>query len=219
MPGSFTYPICDTAFLFGQKISGRGAAEEMENTKMKKIIAIVLAALSVVAFAACGKKDDAPKPGTLKEGETIESVLEAVDAKFSDRYGSDYAAVAMGMPVDDAYLSDFLELDSSAYDEYAGNVSMSMTNSDAFFVIKAKEGQVEAVQQALEKRLSDLKAQYEFYPVSGSYDRAMAGEVYVKGDYVFLIVVGVLEDMDEEAPDFSDDVQMTKETIDSFFND
>ena len=125
----FAYPICDTAFLFGQKISGREAAEEMENTKMKKIMAIVLAALSIAAFAACGKKDDAPKPGTLKEGETVQSVLEAVDAKFSDRYGSDYSAVAMGMPVDDAYLSDFLELDSSAYDEYAGNVSMSMTNS------------------------------------------------------------------------------------------
>ncbi len=185
---------------------------------MKKILAAALAALSVFAFAACGAKSNAPVPGTLKEGETVQSLLEGVDKKFAEKYGADYQAVAMGMPVDDAYLSDFLSLDTSAYDEYAGNVSMSMTNSDAFFVVKAKEGKVEAVQQALEKRLSDLKAQYEFYPVSGSYDRAMAGEVYTKGNYVFLIVVGILDDVDAETPDFSDDVKMTKEAIDQFFN-
>ncbi len=185
---------------------------------MKRIFAAIFAALSVFSFAACSNKNDGPQPGTLKEGETLQSVLEAVDGKFAEKYGTDYSAVMMGMPIDDTYLSDFLALDSSTYDEYAGSVSMSMTNSDAFFVVKAKEGQLETVQQALDKRLSDIKAQYEFYPVNGSYDRAMAGEVYTKGNYVFLIVVGVMDDTAEETPDFSDDVQMTKETIDSFFN-
>lgn len=183
---------------------------------MKKVLAFVLAALLVVSFAACGSKKDAP--GTIKDNKTLADVMTAVDEKFAEKYGSDYGAVAMAMPIEEQYLNDFLELDSSVYDEFAGSVSMSMTNSDSFFAIKAKEGKVEAVTQAMEKYLSDLVAQYEYYPVNGSYDRAKAGEVYVKGNYVFMIVVGFLNNIEEENPDFSDDVKLVKDTIDSMFN-
>ena len=183
---------------------------------MKKILSVILAVAMVMSFAACGsKKND---PNTLKEGTTLADVMTAVDAKFAEKYGSDYTAVAMGMPIEEMYITDFLELDSSVYEEFAGSISMSMTNSDAFFVIKAKDGKAEQVQKAMEKRLADLVAQYEFYPVSGSFERAQAGEVYVKGNYVFLIVVGVLTDDNMDAPDFTADVVMTKETIDSMFN-
>lgn len=184
---------------------------------MKRFAIAMLAVLMLVAGTACGNKNKT-QADTLKEGESLESLMAAVDAKFTEKYGEGYGAVAMSMAIDDSYIADFLELDSAAWEEYAGGTSMSMTNSDAFFVIKAKEGQTEVVQQALEKRLADLVTQYEYYPVNGSYDRARAGEVYVKGDYVFLICVGVLADMDDESPDFSQDVQMVKETIDSMFN-
>jgi len=183
---------------------------------MKKFISVILAVVMVMSFAACGSKKD--NANTLKEGTTLADVIAAVDAKFAEKYGSDYTAVAMGMPIEEMYLNDFLELDSSTYEEFAGSISMSMTNSDAFFVIKAKDGKTEQVQKAMEKRLADLVAQYEFYPVSGSFERAKSGEVYVKGDYVFLIVVGALTDENMDAPDFSADVLMTKETIDSMFN-
>jgi len=183
---------------------------------MKKFISALLVVAMVLSFAACGSKK--PEANTLKEGVKLSDVIDAVNAKFSEKYGSDYSAVAMGMPIEEQYIADFLELDSSVYEEFAGDISMSMTNSDAFFVIKAKEGKAEQVQQALEKRLADLVAQYEFYPVSGSFERAQEGEVYVKGDYVFLIVVGVLTDSNMDSPDFSEDVKMTKETIDSMFN-
>lgn len=183
---------------------------------MKKFISVLLAAMMIASFAACGSKK--AEANTLKDDTTLADVIAAVDKKFADKYGSDYSAVAMGMPIEEQYLADFLELDSSVYEEYAGSISMSMTNSDAFFVVKAKEGKVEQVQQALEKRLADLVAQYEFYPVSGSFERAQEGEVYVKGDYVFLIVVGALTNDNMDSPDFSEDVKMTKETIDSMFN-
>ena len=183
---------------------------------MKKILSLMLAVMLVMSFAACGSKK--AEANTLKEGTTLADVITAVNAKFAEKYGSDYSAVAMPFAIEEQYLADFMELDSSVYDEFAGDISMSMTNSDAFFVIKAKEGKVEQVQQALEKRLADLVAQYEYYPVSGSYERAQAGEVYVKGDYVFLIVVGALTNDNMDAPDFTEDVKMTKEVIDSMFN-
>ena len=186
---------------------------------MKKFVSLLLAVSMVLMVAACRNKKEAP--GTIKEGKTPQEVLDTVHAKFNEKYGGDYGAVAMHMPIDEQYLSDFLELDNSAYDEFAGGVSMSMTNSDALFVVKAKEGKVDVVKQALEKRLFDLIAQYEFYPVNGSYDRARAGEVYVKGNYVFLIVVGIMPDQpdqQETTPDFSEDVKLAKDTIDSMFN-
>ena len=124
----------------------------------------------------------------------------------------------MKMPIDDQYLADFAELDSTVYDEYAGAVAGIMLRSDALFAVKAKEDKVEAVQQALEKRLVDITAQFEFYPVSGSYDRAKAGEVYTKGNYVFLIIVGDFDPDVEGTAVYDADVQMTKETIDSMFN-
>lgn len=184
---------------------------------MKRVLSLLLSVVLVLAFSACGSKKNVS--GTIKDGKSLQEVIDSVNAKFKEKYGEDYGAVAMSMPVEAQYLSDFLDLDSSAYDEFAGGVSMSMTNSDSFFAIKAKEEKVEVVQQAVEKRLSELITQYEYYPVSGSLERAQAGEVYVKGDYVFLIVVGVVKEQTEESPDFSSDVQMAKETIDSLFND
>lgn len=184
---------------------------------MKRFLAFLMAMSMLVVFAACSNQKDAP--GTIKEGKTLQEVLDAVDAKFNEKYGEDYGAVPMIMPIDDQYLSDFVDLDSTAYDEYAGGVAMSMTNSDAFFAVKAKEGKADVVKQALEKRISDLIAQYEFYPVNGSFDRAKAGEVYVKGNYVFLIVVGRFSSNAEVASDYSGDVKLAKDTIDSMFND
>ncbi|HWP50586.1 MAG TPA: DUF4358 domain-containing protein [Clostridia bacterium] len=183
---------------------------------MKKILCLVLAAAFLLTATACGSKKNAP--GTIKDDKSLQEVLDAVDTKFKEKYGGEYGAIAMKMSIDNQYLSDFADLDASAYDEYAGAVSMSMTNSDALFAVKAKEGKVDVVQQALEKRLADLVAQYEFYNVNGSYDRAKSGEVYIKGNYVFLIVVGYMTGQELEAPDFSQDVQLTKETIDGMFN-
>lgn len=183
---------------------------------MKKLLTFILAVMMAATLAACGSKE--PASGTLIEGKTIDDVFTAVDKKFEEKYGEGYGAVAMAEPIGEQFLADFLELDSSAYEEFAGSMSMSMTNSDAFFVIKAKEGKVEAVTQAVEKRIADLVTQYQYYPVNGSYDRAQAGEAYVKGNYVFCIVVGQFADMEEETPNFSEDVQMTKQVIDSMFN-
>ncbi|MFV0497744.1 MAG: DUF4358 domain-containing protein [Candidatus Fimivivens sp.] len=183
---------------------------------MKKVLSLFLAAVFMLSVTACGGQKNVS--GTIKDDKSLQDVFDTIDAKFNEKYDYEYGAVTMKMPVDDKYLSDFADLDASAYDEYAGGVSMSMTNSDALFAVKAKEGKVEVVQQALEKRLADITAQYEFYGVNGSYDRAQAGEVYVKGNYVFLIIVGVMPSQSKGNADFAADVQLTKDTIDGMFN-
>lgn len=183
---------------------------------MKKILVLILAMALLLTATACGGKKDAS--GTIKDGKSLQEVFDAVDAKFDEKYEFDYGAVPMRMPLDDQYIADFMELDGTSYDEYAGSIAGIMLRSDALFAIKAKEGKVEAVEQAAKKRLSDIAAQFEFYNVSGSYDRAKAGEVYVKGNYVFLIIVGEFDPDAEGASVYDADVQMTKEVIDSMFN-
>lgn len=170
-------------------------------------------ALVLLFAAGCAQKE---QPGTIKDGKKLPDIMAAVDAKFAETYGADYKAVAMGMPIDAQYLVDFCAIEPESVAEYAGAVSMSMTNSDAFFAVLAEEEALDAVRQALEKRRADLIAQYRQYPVNGSLERAEAGEVYVKGNYVFLIVVGMLVGS-EQAPNFSADVEMTKAVIDSMF--
>ncbi len=183
---------------------------------MKKFVVLMLAMALLLTATACGGKKDAS--GTIKDGKSLQEVLDAVDAKFDEKYGAGQGAVPMRLPLDDQYIADFMELDSTSYDEYAGSFAGIILRSDALFAIKAKEGKVEAVEQAAKKRLADITAQFEFYPVSGSYDRAKAGEVYVKGNYVFLIIVGDFDPNAEDAAVYDADVQMTKEVIDSMFN-
>lgn len=180
---------------------------------MKKIIAISLAIISILVIG-CGNQNTA---NTIKDNKKLSDVITAVDEAFATQYGEDYRAVAMGMPVDEEYLLDFCEIDSANVDDFSGFVSMSMTNSDTFFGIKAKSQKAEAIKTSLEKRLEDIQNQYEMYNVNGSFDRAKAGEVYQKGDYLFLIVVGVM-DTEHGVQNFANDVTLAKTTIDSMFN-
>lgn len=129
----------------------------------------------------------------------------------------DYPAVAMGTPIDEQILNDLFEIAPEKTVDYAGQMSLSMTNSDVFLGVRAAKGEVDGVKTALETRLKDLKSQYEQYPVMGSKERVDTGEVYVVGDCVFLIVVGVIgDDMGDGPYDFSGDVTKVKETIDGF---
>ncbi|MEG2174562.1 MAG: DUF4358 domain-containing protein [Oscillospiraceae bacterium] len=186
---------------------------------MKRFTALLLAlSLGVLAVTACSKNASS---GTAEikpiDGKSLSDVITAVDAKFAEKHGADYTAVAMGMPIDAQYITDFLGVNAADVEEYAGSVSMSMTNSDAFFGIKAKSDKVDILKAALDQRRQDLIAQYERYPVNGSYERAQAGEVYQKGNYLFLIVVGYMPDHDGAALDFAPDVTLVKQTIDSQF--
>lgn len=180
---------------------------------MRKILAAALAVL-VFAVTGCGAKN---APNTIKDNKKLEDVIAAVDAEFKNQYGEQQGAVTMPLAIESEYLVDFCQIDTANVDTFVGNASMSMTNSDVLLAVKAKPQKVEAIKTALEKRLTDIQNQYEMYNVSGSYDRALAGEVYQKGDYVFLIIVGALPEGDAPA-DFDGDVQRAKTVIDGMFN-
>lgn len=148
----------------------------------------------------------------LIDGTTLEHVVAEVHKAFGEN-----GAIAMPGKLDDQVLKDQFGINPEDVEEYYGEYSMVNTNSDVLVAIKAKPGKVDEVKTALEKRKADLETQFEQYPVNGSYDRAKAAKVYVRGDYVFLIGVGVLPEDADANPEFDKQVQKAQDTIDKFF--
>ena len=179
---------------------------------MKKIVLILMAALML--FAGCSPKQE---PNTIIDGKKLDDVLAHVDTKFEEKYGNPALAV-LADAINEQVLLDFYSLEAADIADMAGSYSLTMINSDTLVAVQAAEGKADKVVAAFIQRKADLEAQFENYNVSGSYDRALAGEVYQKGDYVFLIVVGQPsgEGMDITY-DFAGDVAMTKAAIDEMF--
>ena len=119
----------------------------------------------------------------------------------------------MPMPVDRTYLTDLLGVADEDVAETAGWISMSMANADAFFAVRAAEGRIDVVSQALAAHVRALAAQYEVDPIEGALERARAAKVLQKGDYAFFIAVGAGED-----PDCAMQVQDVIDCIDAAFN-
>lgn len=184
---------------------------------MKKILALMLAVMTTATvFAGCTSKDNTPTGPVLKEGETLKSVYTAIDEDFTNTHGQDVALMAMPMEIDEATMKDLIGVNMENVEEYHAVMAGMMPNFAEYISIKAKEGKVAEVAEQLNKRKADLEAQYEMYNVMGNYDRAKNGEVYVKGDYVFMILVGAASP-DGEGGTFAEDVAAAKKVIDSKF--
>ncbi len=172
-------------------------------------------ALILLAMLLFGCSFGGDKTNTLKDHKKLSDVAEAVDEAFAEKYGEGAGAVAMGAQMQKEDVYSAFGLSAEDFTDYVGRWSLSMTNSDRLVGVRCKQGRADAGAQALEDYRKTLEAQYELYPVCGSYDRARAGQVYRKGDYVFLLVLGVAGA--EGGYDFASDLQTAVDVIDRMF--
>lgn len=203
---------------------------------MKKSVAMLLVALlTATAMTGCMGRDENSGSGSssmsdssapsssgdasskmedmLRENTTLEDIVKDVHKSYGE-----YGAIAMPEVLTKEMLKDQYGLDPETdVAEFYGEYSASITNSDHLIAIRAKPGRVDVVKQALEKRKADLEKQFERYDVNGSYGRAKAAQVYVRGDYVFLIGVGSMPENPDADPEFDKQVGHVREIIDSFF--
>ena len=154
---------------------------------LKRIFAAALSAALLVTMTACGGGSKEPAAPTLKEGVTLQQVIDQVNEAYP---------VAMSAELDETILNDLLGIPTDDVEEYAGYITMVMVSADNLIGIKAKEGKVETVQKALEARKEMVVQSFEQY-LPTELDKAKAGKVVTLGDYVFLIIVSNA-DMDEE---------------------
>ena len=80
-----------------------------------------------------------------------------------------------------------------------------MTNCDIMIVVEAKDGKVDTIKKALQDRQAAQKKQFENYGVMGNIERLDASKVVSNGNFVALLIVGVMGE-GEETYDCAGDV-------------
>lgn len=142
---------------------------------MKKIISVILAmVMSMSLLTACGGSNDAN--ATYDVNEVMSTIESAV-------------TMAMPMELTEEDLTIFAEIDMANVASWAGKISMANVSSDTLIVIEAAEGKVDAVKEALEGFKANRALSFERY-LQDQFEKAEAGRVVVKGNYVVLAILG-----------------------------
>lgn len=182
---------------------------------LKKSVVLLCTLVLGVSLIACGKDANDNQASTEQESSTVESSVEVIEGEPIEGTESQVpegsveeidtiqdegiSAIKVGvvnalgenywpntvMPV------EFLEgygLTSDMYDEFMGEMPMISTNVDTFIVIKAKEGQVEAVEGVLNAYRDNLVNDTMQYPMN--VGKIQASQVVTAGNYVCFVQFG-----------------------------
>ena len=187
---------------------------------MKKIVALLMAALCAVTFVSCNRSPDSS--GSSNEslgGEAVSSatsadIFDTIDSAFAEKYPSSGAVIPnMPQDVDDTVLKDKFGIDISDVENYKGQIAGTMTNCDMLLIVKAKDGKIDSVRTSLEKAKEAQTEQFASYGVMGNIERTAASKVVTNGNYAALIMVGVLPDDPDAALAFESDVKLAEDTF------
>ena len=77
-------------------------------------------------------------------------------------------------------------------------------------MVKAKEGELQSVQEALNQALQEQYDAFSWYAVMHNTERLDAAKVVVKGNYAALLIVGVSPEDPSVEVDFSADVALAE---------
>ncbi len=158
--------------------------------KIKVMLLVLAAAASMNLLTACKSGSaDAPS-GTEAEGgsqaqwKTDVELSDVLD-EVKQAYGEDYIP---SMDYDAQAMKDLFGIGEEQYEEFFAQGPMISIHVDTLIGVRAKEGQADAVEQALldyRKSLVEDSVQYPMNMV-----KVNASEVVRFGDYVFFVMLG-----------------------------
>ena len=163
---------------------------------MKKTVFFLCFVLLVSLLAGCSSGESVSTAMTTKE--------------MSDKIQESFP-FAMPGEVDDDMLRDLFYVDADAVEEHTSIMSLANVSADNLVIVKAQSGKAAEVAEGLNKRLEDVRASFQQY-LPEQYDKAKAGKVITKGDYVFLVILG-----SENSENFTEDMVSIESLIDGFF--
>ena len=170
---------------------------------MKRIFVICLAALlCMTMFSACASGENGSSSAAqdeLVEGTKLSDIVDKIDQEIG---------IAMAGEVTQEMLSDMYGIDDTMAEDFYGKYAQVMPGVDDVVIVKAKEGKIEDVKAALEKRKEDRTAE-QYLP--DMISKAEAGKVVAKGDYAALLIVG------DTTKDISEEIDKAEEIFLSFF--
>ncbi len=196
---------------------------------MKKLTVIFLTALLSLSFAGCGNsagenggdqaessqesqtaesqqesEQQSQQPDLAQPGETdgsqdgISEEMSAIRQAVVDVMGENYWPDTQLPP---EYLEGY-GLTGDMYTDFFGESPMISTNVDTLIVIKASDGQIDAVEEVLNKYRETLVNDTLQYPMN--LGKIQASRIEVVGDYVCFVqlggdVMGMMETDNDEA--------------------
>lgn len=164
--------------------------------------------------AAKGAKDmlDDGADAAKKMLENEQGMLMAAGSRIQDVIMELGETLGITMPqkLDQTSLQEVFGLNPSDIEEYYGEYSSVNTSADHIIGVKVKEGRVDAVRSALEKRKETVVENFKEY-LPDQYDKAQAGKIIEKGNYLFLVIAG------DSTKGYDREMQRAEQIIDGYF--
>lgn len=167
---------------------------------MKKLAVLMLTAAMSVSFVACGGSQDTndtsdtnnvQNTGDMQEtgadnssGAFSDVSMETLKTAVTDMLGEEYWPE---MALDAQMLSDICGITEDMYDDFLAEMPMMSAHIDTMIIIKAKDGQEEAVEEAM-NTYRDSLIENSLYP--SHVLKSQASRIEVFDNYVCFVLLG-----------------------------
>ncbi|MBR4084741.1 MAG: DUF4358 domain-containing protein [Lachnospiraceae bacterium] len=188
---------------------------------MKKAIVCLCTGMLVLSMVACGRNDEGqmqesqnPTESSQQNNDTATATPESTEAPQGENGTSELKNIRQTLvevlgenywpntEISAEYLEDY-GLSADMYEDFYGEMPMISTNVDTVIVVQAKEGQVVAVEEVMNKYRDNLVNDTMQYPMN--VGKIQASRIETFGNYVCFVQLGADttqiygEDGDEEA--------------------
>lgn len=118
--------------------------------------------------------------------------------------------ITMPEKLDQQSLQEVFGLNPDNIEEYYGEYSAVNTSADHIIGVKVKDGKVDEVKSALESHKQEIVDNFEEY-LPDQYDKAQAGKIIQKGNYLFLVIAG------DSEKGYDSEMNRAQHIIDGYF--
>lgn len=118
--------------------------------------------------------------------------------------------ITMPEKLDQQSLQEVFGLNPDDIEEYYGEYSAVNTSADHIIGVKVKDGKVDEVKSALESHKQEIIDNFEEY-LPDQYDKAQAGKIIQKGNYLFLVIAG------DSEKGYDSEMNRAQHIIDGYF--
>lgn len=157
-----------------------------------------------------GAKGAADATGDMMEN--AQGMMMAAGSRIQDVIMELEENLGITMPekLDQQSLQEVFGLNPDDIEEYYGEYSAVNTSADHIIGIKVKDGKADAVKSALESRKQEIVDNFQEY-LPDQYDKAQAGKIIQKGNYLFLVIAG------DSEKGYDNEMNRAQHIIDSYF--
>ncbi len=125
-----------------------------------------------------------------------DETLDQIHAAVVEKIGENYVA---NMPFDSTQVEELFGVKADWYDAGIAEGPMMSVHVDKFLAFHATEGNLENIQTALNAYVETIKADTMQYPMN--LNKIQACTVETVGDYVFFVMVGMIDETTYESED------------------